>query len=147
MSRSVGRSVGRSLNLRKFSYSAKTRSAFGLARNHYTDILYRHAGDRRSDIDGRTRVMLMLIEHCSWVLHALVSTGGGGGGDRRRRSRGRRGRSGVGQSVSGSASRRSGDIRAGSLYSPSEMTALRLAALLLWGLTTVGESIFHKIQT
>ena len=28
----VGRSVG-SLNLRKFSYSAKTRSAFGLARN------------------------------------------------------------------------------------------------------------------
>ena len=31
--RSVGRSVG-SLNLRKFSYSAKTRSAFGLARNH-----------------------------------------------------------------------------------------------------------------
>ena len=30
--RSVGRSVG-SLNLRKFSYSAKTRSAFGLVRN------------------------------------------------------------------------------------------------------------------
>ena len=30
--RSVGRSVG-SLKLRKFSYSAKTRSAFGLARN------------------------------------------------------------------------------------------------------------------
>ena len=27
--------VGRSLNLRKFSYSAKTRSAFGLARNQY----------------------------------------------------------------------------------------------------------------
>ena len=32
--RSVGRSVG-SLNLRKFSYSAKTRSAFGLARNYF----------------------------------------------------------------------------------------------------------------
>ena len=36
--RSVGRSVG-SLNLRKFSYSAKTRSAFGLARNNWINNL------------------------------------------------------------------------------------------------------------
>ena len=36
----VGRSVGRSLNLRKFSYSAKTRSAFGLARNN-TYVVYK----------------------------------------------------------------------------------------------------------
>ena len=35
--RSVGRSVG-SLNLRKFSYSAKTRSAFGLARNNRSQL-------------------------------------------------------------------------------------------------------------
>ena len=36
--RSVGRTVG-SLKLRKLSYSAKTRSAFGLARNQL-DICY-----------------------------------------------------------------------------------------------------------
>ena len=36
----VGRSVGRSLNLRKFSYSAKTRSAFGLARNDYANQVW-----------------------------------------------------------------------------------------------------------
>ena len=35
----VGRSVG-SLNLRKLSYSAKTRSAFGLARNQFITALH-----------------------------------------------------------------------------------------------------------